>query len=283
MLSVVLYHAGIGPAAGFVGVDVFFVISGYLITALLYREWSVTGRVDLFAFYARRFRRLFAALVLVVVSTLLISAFVLSPFGEFRQVALSAAASFAFASNFFFEMTTGGYFDGSTDKLPLLHLWSLAVEEQFYLVWPILLIVVLRLRPRSLTPVLVVLTLASLVLSELVDYWQSAGGLLSNAGAFLGIIHWRSDCLAALWSAAGWSYCGILEPCDTDSGRCNTRGTFSGYRSPACCGRGRIAGVYGAWNNTTWNGREMSKVPTHGVLRTDLLFPLSLALATARP
>jgi peptidoglycan/LPS O-acetylase OafA/YrhL len=167
VLSVVLYHAGIGPAAGFVGVDVFFVISGYLITALLHKEWSVTGRIDMFAFYARRFRRLFAALVLVVISTVVISAFVLSPFGEIQQVAQSASASFVFASNFFFEMTTGGYFDGSTDTLPLLHLWSLAVEEQFYLVWPILLIVVLRLRPNSLVPVLVVLTLSSLMLAEL--------------------------------------------------------------------------------------------------------------------
>lgn len=194
MLSVVLYHAGIGPAAGFAGVDVFFVISGYLITALLHREWSVTGRIDLFAFYARRFRRLFAALVLVVVTTLLVSACVLSPYGEFRQVALSAAAAFAFASNFFFEMTTGGYFDSSTDKLPLLHLWSLAVEEQFYLLWPVLLMVVLRLRPRSLTPVLVVLTLGSLVLAELLiinnpqaafyqmpaRFWElSIGGLIA--------------------------------------------------------------------------------------------------------
>ena len=167
VLSVVLYHAGIGPAAGFVGVDIFFVISGYLITALLHKEWSVTGRIDMFAFYARRFRRLFAALVLVVTSTVVISAFVLSPFGEIQQVAQSASASFVFASNFFFEMTTGGYFDGSTDTLPLLHLWSLAVEEQFYLVWPILLIVVLRLRPNALVPVLVVLTLGSLALAEL--------------------------------------------------------------------------------------------------------------------
>ena len=80
VLSVVFYHAGFGLPAGFVGVDVFFVISGYLITALLYKEWAVNGKVDMFAFYARRFRRLFAALVLVVTSTVVISAFVLSPF-----------------------------------------------------------------------------------------------------------------------------------------------------------------------------------------------------------
>ncbi len=166
VLSVVFYHAGFGPPAGFVGVDVFFVISGYLITALLYKEWAVTGTVDMFAFYARRFRRLFAALVLVVTSTVVISAFVLSPFGEINQVAQSAAASFLFVSNFFFEMTTGGYFDESTDTLPLLHIWSLAVEEQFYLLWPMLLVAILRLRPKALLPVLAVLTLASFANAE---------------------------------------------------------------------------------------------------------------------
>lgn len=166
VLAVVLYHAGIGPAAGFVGVDVFFVISGYLITALLYKEWNVTNRIGIFAFYARRFRRLFAALMLVVTSTVVISAFVLSPFGEVKEVAQSASASFMFVSNFYFEMTTGGYFDGNSDTLPLLHLWSLAVEEQFYFVWPMLLIVVLRLRPNSLVPILIALTLSSLVLAE---------------------------------------------------------------------------------------------------------------------
>jgi len=166
VLSVVFYHAGFGPPAGFVGVDVFFVISGYLITALLYKEWAVTGTVDVFAFYARRFRRLFAALVLVVTSTVVVSAFVLSPYDEFKPVAQSAAASFLFVSNFFFEMTTGGYFDESTDTLPLLHIWSLAVEEQFYLLWPMLLVAVLRLRPKSLLPVLAVLTLASFVFAE---------------------------------------------------------------------------------------------------------------------
>ena len=166
VLSVVFYHAGFGLPAGFVGVDVFFVISGYLITALLYKEWAVTGKVDMFAFYARRFRRLFAALVLVVTSTLVVSAFVLSPYGEINRVAQSAAASFLFVSNFFFEMTTGGYFDESTDTLPLLHIWSLAVEEQFYLLWPLLLVAILRLWPKALLPVLALLTLASFANAE---------------------------------------------------------------------------------------------------------------------
>ena len=167
VLSVVFYHADMGPSAGFVGVDVFFVISGYLITALLYREWLTTGRVDMSAFYARRFRRLFAALAFVVISTVIFSALVLSPYSEIQQVTRSAAASLVFVSNFFFQMTTGGYFDDSTDLLPLLHLWSLAVEEQFYVIWPILLVIVLRLRPTLLIPTLMVLCVSSFVLAEL--------------------------------------------------------------------------------------------------------------------
>lgn len=188
------YHAGFGPAAGFVGVDIFFVISGYLITGILHNEWSVSGRIDLLGFYARRFRRLFAALVLVILCTAVISAIVLSPHGEIKDVMRSAAASLVFVSNYYFEMTAGGYFDVATDTLPLLHLWSLAVEEQFYLFWPMLLILVLRIRPAALLPVLAVLTLTSLAIAEyLVDsdpqaafyemqarFWELAvGGLIA--------------------------------------------------------------------------------------------------------
>src|SRR5664279_1787760 len=111
VLSVVVYHAGLGLGAGLVGVDVFFVISGYLITSLLHTEYVQTGRLDFFAFYARRIRRLFPALVLVVASTVAASVFLLSPFGEIRQVAQSAAASLLFAGNIFFQVHTGGYFD----------------------------------------------------------------------------------------------------------------------------------------------------------------------------
>ena len=103
VLSVVLYHAGIGPSAGFAGVDVFFVISGYLITALLLKEWTTTGRIDLFGFYARRFFRIFPALIVVVASTVTASAYLLSPFGEQHRVLQSAAASLVFAANFFFK------------------------------------------------------------------------------------------------------------------------------------------------------------------------------------
>ena len=145
--------------------DVFFVISGYLITALLHKERTRSGRIDLFGFYARRVRRIFPALIVVIVGTIAASMILLSPFGEQLKVTQSAAASLLFAANFFFEATTGGYFDGNSGLLPLLHLWSLAVEEQFYLLWPIALIVLLR-RQKSILPAIVMLSIASLTLAE---------------------------------------------------------------------------------------------------------------------
>ncbi len=165
VLSVVLYHAGFGPRAGFVGVDVFFVISGYLITALLHKEWTLTGRIDLSGFYARRVRRIFPALIVVVIGTITAAIVLLPPYSDQLEVMRSAVSSLLFAANFFFQSTTGGYFDGNSDLLPLMHLWSLGVEEQFYLLWPIALIVLLR-RPKSLTPTVALLSVASLALAE---------------------------------------------------------------------------------------------------------------------
>jgi len=167
ILSVVLYHAHLGLRAGLVGVDVFFVISGYLITSLLYQEWLTTNHIDLFAFYARRVRRLFPALMLVVVTVLAISALVLPPYGEIKQVAQSAAASLLFVGNFFFQAHTGGYFSPSAEHFPLLNMWSLGVEEQFYLLWPLGLLVLLKWHRKSIFVIVAACGLASLALAEL--------------------------------------------------------------------------------------------------------------------
>ncbi len=133
VLAVVAYHAGLPLHAGFVGVDVFFVISGYVITRMLARE----PRIDLVAFYARRVRRILPAMVLVVVATVALSA-VLLPGASQLAVNRSATAAVAMVANLHFQSVTGGYFDAGADRMPLLHLWSLAVEEQFYLLWPLL-------------------------------------------------------------------------------------------------------------------------------------------------
>ncbi|HMB55962.1 MAG TPA: acyltransferase family protein [Arenimonas sp.] len=144
--TVVAYHANFPWfSGGFVGVDIFFVISGFLITALLFNEELRSGRIDLAAFYARRVRRLMPAGLLVIVSTMLLAAFLLLPtVAEQLNLIRSAGAAAFFSSNFFFWQETGGYFDGPAYTYPLLHTWSLAVEEQYYLVWPFLLIVVYR-------------------------------------------------------------------------------------------------------------------------------------------
>jgi peptidoglycan/LPS O-acetylase OafA/YrhL len=138
VLAVVAYHAGLPVPAGFVGVDVFFVISGYVITRMLSRERQDTGRIDFAAFYARRVRRILPALVVVVASVLAASAVMLSP--DLRiATSQSAMAAMAMSANVWFQLHTG-YFDVGADQQPLLHLWSLGVEEQFYLIWPLLLI-----------------------------------------------------------------------------------------------------------------------------------------------
>lgn len=139
VLSVVIFHAFPGALpGGFVGVDIFFVISGYLITGLLRAEWESKGKIDIAAFYARRARRILPMLVVVVLATLGAVAVLLDG-RALHEAAQSATAALLFAANAYFHATTGGYFDPATDKLPLLHLWSLGVEEQFYLVWPLAL------------------------------------------------------------------------------------------------------------------------------------------------
>ncbi|MBA3495912.1 MAG: acyltransferase, partial [Gemmatimonadales bacterium] len=138
VLLVVLYHAGVpGMSGGFTGVDVFFVLSGYLITELLVKEVERTGRVNFLNFYARRARRLLPAAVLVLAVTLLASALVFAPVARLRFVK-SAIATALYVSNFQFLRETADYFGDNISSDPFLHTWSLAVEEQFYLVWPVL-------------------------------------------------------------------------------------------------------------------------------------------------
>ncbi len=137
VLSVMLYHFGIpGFSGGFIGVDVFFVISGYLITSMIAADLNA-GTFSLLSFYDRRIRRIFPAMLAVLVATMLAGAMFLLP-GDFEALGTSTAYSAAALSNIYFLKHTG-YFDRAAELLPLLHLWSLAVEEQFYLVWPLLL------------------------------------------------------------------------------------------------------------------------------------------------
>jgi peptidoglycan/LPS O-acetylase OafA/YrhL len=147
ILLVVLYHAGLRHArSGFLGVDVFFVLSGFLITGLLLDEIGATGRISLTRFWARRARRLLPAATLVTLVVLVANAAWLSPFAQ-QGYAATARAFAVYASNVLFAVRSTDYFGGAAVRDPLLHTWSLSVEEQFYLFFaPAMLVVGLWLR-----------------------------------------------------------------------------------------------------------------------------------------
>lgn len=150
VLIVVAFHVGLpGFEGGFVGVDIFFVISGFLITTLLAKEYDKTGGIKLLHFYARRIRRLLPAILCVLVSILCLGVFLLHPFGEQQELAKATLASLFFVSNIYFARTTGGYFDTPDSEVPLLHFWTLSVEEQFYILWPLTLLLLGALASRT--------------------------------------------------------------------------------------------------------------------------------------
>ena len=137
ILPVVLFHAfpDLIPG-GFIGVDIFFVISGYLITSILLKDIQ-QGRYSIKTFYARRVRRIFPALSVVLFFCLLFGWLVLTA-SEYRPLGKHTAGGAGFIANFMF-WKEAGYFDAAGDTKPLLHLWSLGIEEQFYIVWPVML------------------------------------------------------------------------------------------------------------------------------------------------
>ena len=142
VVSVILFHAEIalGPISvrgGFLGVDVFFVISGFLITSLLCRELKETGQISIVRFYGRRMRRIAPALIFTCIATSVAAQFVLLPH-ELERFNLSLLATLGFVANIFFWSEIG-YFSAAADQQPLLHMWSLAVEEQYYVVFPLAL------------------------------------------------------------------------------------------------------------------------------------------------
>ena len=193
---VVVRHAGVSfLQGGFIGVDVFFVLSGYLITSLLTKELNTSGTINLSRFYARRVRRLLPASSLVVVIVCLIQSITASPIAQFA-VLKAALATMLYSSNIYFAHIQLYYFAQSFVTNPLLHTWSLGVEEQFYFVWPIFLLLLGRLVKnfRIRTLVLIALTLVSFTGCIFLTAWNpvtaffqsparawefSLGGLLS--------------------------------------------------------------------------------------------------------
>lgn len=192
---IVLYHAGAEAlSGGFIGVDIFFVISGFLITANMLREQE-SGAFSLASFYRRRVVRILPALVVMLAASLAVGCALLLP-DDLRKLAATAAAAASSVSNIYFERTAG-YFSPGGGTAPLLHTWSLGVEEQFYLFYPLLLIAIRRWAPTQLRMALALLAASSFAYSlylaerapEAAFYllssrvWELSLGGLAAAGA----------------------------------------------------------------------------------------------------
>ncbi|MEP7113862.1 MAG: acyltransferase family protein [Ilumatobacteraceae bacterium] len=223
VVVVVLFHARIALfSGGFVGVDVFFVLSGFLITRLLLREVDTTGTISLRKFWARRARRLLPASCVVVVVTVIASQFLLSPIAQ-RPLATDAVAAGGFVINIVFAGRLGDYFASQLGQTPspLLHFWSLAVEEQFYLFWPLALLG-LRRRPRRYRRLVTVMMIAVAVVSFCTCLWMTRthptgafyllparmwelaiGGLIAVAGSKWRLVSPKARAIAAWLGVAG--------------------------------------------------------------------------------
>ena len=172
ILTVLAYHAGLPVRGGFVGVDIFFVISGFLITGLLVAELDRSGSISWVRFVGRRIRRLLPAAVLVLVLTSLVSFFAV-PGLRRRDIGVDIAAAAAYVVNWVFARRETDYLASDVLPSPVQHFWSLAVEEQFYVIWPLLLIV-LALVVRRPSRRVVALALGALVASSFVwSVWFS--------------------------------------------------------------------------------------------------------------
>jgi len=175
VILVLLFHFDLGVSGGFVGVDVFFVISGYLITDVI-RKSIIAQRFSFFDFYLRRLLRLHPALMVTAGISLIVGFLLLDP-SSFVTLANSATYSILSASNFYFWLNQG-YFDAAAKSQPLLHTWSLAAEWQFYILWPFVVWAALKVSDRFLIGLLAVITIASLIASQMMLTVDSSAAYL---------------------------------------------------------------------------------------------------------
>jgi peptidoglycan/LPS O-acetylase OafA/YrhL len=163
VLAVMAYHSGLSILpAGFFGVDAFFVLSGFLITTLLVTEWDSTRGIALRAFWARRARRLLPALLVMLVFVALYARFVATP-GMYPGLRWDSIAALFYSANWHFIVSNQNYFVQAGAVSPLLHTWSLAIEEQFYIVWPLVVLAIMRFGRKDTTRALKTLLVVSVV------------------------------------------------------------------------------------------------------------------------
>ncbi|MDR0468223.1 MAG: acyltransferase [Campylobacteraceae bacterium] len=171
VLSVFIYHLNNNwLGGGFIGVDIFFVISGFLITKIIYTD-IINNQFSFKAFYQRRINRILPVFFFVMFVSFIVALFVLLP-NDFRDFLYSLRNTFYIAQNIHFAKRTNGYFDNDVENMPLLHTWTLAVEEQFYILLPLFLIVLYKLHAREKTIlfILVLIAFISFLLSQLSPY-----------------------------------------------------------------------------------------------------------------
>ena len=213
VLSVLLFHANLGCPGGFVGVDMFFVISGFLIFQLIFEELN-SRTFSLIAFWERRIRRILPALVTVVLAVLVAGWFIFLP-DDFQKLGKSAIAQATLSSNYFFYeqwLEGAGYFAPALDPKPLLHTWSLAVEEQFYILFPLILMLAARSRRRPFAETILIIAIGSFALSVYGSFQLPAATfylLPTRAwelllGALLFLMHGKITTNRWLEEAAGW-------------------------------------------------------------------------------
>lgn len=167
VLPVILFHAGVSQmSGGYIGVDVFFVISGFLITGILARELEA-GQFSLLGFYERRARRILPSLVVVLAATMVAGFFLMLPY-ELAELSRAVMAVILFVSNILFWRESG-YFAPASELNPLLHTWSLAIEEQYYILFPLLLWACWKWCKGGVFLLLVVISLGSLALAEMLS------------------------------------------------------------------------------------------------------------------
>jgi peptidoglycan/LPS O-acetylase OafA/YrhL len=212
ILPVIFYHAGVGFSGGYVGVDIFFVISGYLISGLILKDLN-HDRFHITEFWERRVRRIVPALAVVVLATFVAGWFLFFP-QDLKELGQSMLAQAVLASNFYFY-ADAGYFTQGVDLKPLIHTWSLAVEEQFYLFFPFFLIGVRRFSRKSIIPAILAVGAVSLLLSVYCSYAHSRANfyLLPTrawellTGSLLAAIPARQ--VSVRWLAEFLSVCGL--------------------------------------------------------------------------